>query len=65
MSDSEKTPSPKKASASTSSAKRTSPNPKLDAAFAEAARKGFFGTTPDTTPNRDYTVAGVAKKGTK
>lgn len=25
----------------------------------EAAEKGYFGTTPDPTPNENYTLAGV------
>lgn len=28
----------------------------------EATEKGYFGTTPETTPNEEFTVAGVVKK---
>jgi hypothetical protein len=33
----------------------------VQAAFDEAAEKGYFGTVPDETPNEAYTVAGVVK----
>ena len=57
MSDTETKQSPKKASAST----EPNANPSLQAAFDEANAKGYFGTTPDETPNEAYTVAGVLK----
>lgn len=28
--------------------------------FDEAAEKGYFGTTPDETPNENYTLGGQA-----
>lgn len=31
----------------------------IQAKFDEAAEKGFFGTAPDSTPNENYTLAGV------
>jgi hypothetical protein len=31
----------------------------VQAKFDEAADKGFFGHTPDSTPNENYTLAGV------
>lgn len=31
----------------------------------DAAAKGYVGAVPDETPNEDYTVQGVTKKGTK
>jgi hypothetical protein len=31
----------------------------VQAAFDEANDKGYFGTTPDETPNENYTVKGV------
>ena len=62
MSDTEKKPSPKKASASTEPKATKGVNDTLQAAYDEANAKGYFGTVPDTTPNEDYTVAGVIKK---
>lgn len=58
MSDTKTKPSPKKASASTEAKSNTQ---SLQDAFDEANAKGYFGTTPDTTPNEAYTVAGVTK----
>jgi hypothetical protein len=31
----------------------------VQAKFDEAAAKGYFGTTPDATPNENYTLKGV------
>jgi len=31
----------------------------VQARFDEAAEKGYFGHTPDETPNENYTLAGV------
>ena len=31
----------------------------VQARFDEAAEKGYFGSTPDETPNENYTLAGV------
>ena len=31
----------------------------VQARFDEAAKKGYFGHTPDDTPNANYTLAGV------
>jgi len=31
----------------------------VQASFDEANEKGYFGTTPDDTPNENYTVKGV------
>jgi hypothetical protein len=31
----------------------------VQAAFDEAEKKGYFGETPDETPNENYTLAGV------
>ena len=31
----------------------------VQAKFDEANEKGYFGTTPDDTPNENYTLAGV------
>lgn len=31
----------------------------VQSAFDEAADKGYFGTTPDDTPNENYTLSGV------
>jgi hypothetical protein len=31
----------------------------VQAAFDEANEKGYFGETPDETPNENYTLAGV------
>lgn len=31
----------------------------VQAKFDEAAEKGYFGNTPDSTPNENYTLAGV------
>jgi hypothetical protein len=31
----------------------------VQAAFDEANEKGYFGETPDTTPNENYTLKGV------
>ena len=31
----------------------------VQAKFDEAEEKGYFGTTPDDTPNENYTVQGV------
>ena len=62
MSDTKTKPSPKKDSASTDA---PSANPSLQAAFDEANEKGYFGTTPDETPNEAYTVAGVTKAAQK
>jgi hypothetical protein len=31
----------------------------VQAKFDEANEKGYFGTTPDETPNENYTLAGV------
>ena len=31
----------------------------VQARFDEAAEKGYFGNTPDETPNENYTLAGV------
>lgn len=31
----------------------------VQAAFDEAEEKGYFGTTPDDTPNENYTLQGV------
>lgn len=31
----------------------------VQAKFDEAAEKGYFGETPDDTPNENYTLAGV------
>lgn len=46
--------------------KPTTPSSKTDAGqdevqarFDEAAKKGYFGHTPDDTPNANYTLAGV------
>lgn len=33
----------------------------VQAAFDEAAEKGYFGTRPDGKPNEDYTLEGVTK----
>jgi hypothetical protein len=33
----------------------------VQAWFDEAAAKGYFGNTPDGTPNENYTLAGVTK----
>ena len=33
--------------------------------FDEANDKGYFGTTPDETPNEDYTLKGVTSKSSK
>lgn len=35
----------------------------LDQVIADADEKGYFGEVPDETPNEDYTLQGVAKKG--
>ena len=32
----------------------------VQAKFDEANEKGYFGTTPDETPNENYTLKGVA-----
>lgn len=32
----------------------------VQANFDEATEKGYFGTTPDETPNENYTLAGVS-----
>lgn len=32
----------------------------VQARFDEANKKGYFGTTPDETPNENYTLQGVA-----
>lgn len=60
MSDTEKSQSPKKASASTDTSAKGS-NDTLQAAFDKANDQGFFGEVPDETPNEAYTVAGVTK----
>lgn len=31
----------------------------VQARFDEANKQGFFGSTPDATPNENYTLAGV------
>jgi hypothetical protein len=31
----------------------------VQAKFDEANKKGYFGSTPDETPNENYTLAGV------
>lgn len=31
----------------------------VQAKFDEAEEKGYFGSTPDDTPNENYTLAGV------
>lgn len=31
----------------------------VQAKFDEASEKGYFGTTPDKTPNENYTLDGV------
>lgn len=31
----------------------------VQAKFDEAAEKGYFGETPDSTPNENYTLQGV------
>jgi hypothetical protein len=54
MSDTEKTQS-RKTAASTDGGKK-----ELQAAFDEAQEKGYFGVTPDPTPNENYTLKGVA-----
>jgi hypothetical protein len=33
----------------------------LQAQVDEAEQQGYYGTTPDDTPNRNYTVAGVTE----
>jgi hypothetical protein len=33
----------------------------VQAKFDDANDKGYFGTTPDKTPNEDYTLKGVTK----
>lgn len=58
MSDSQKKPDQKKTSVST---KPSEPNATVRQAFEEANEKGYFGETPDETPNEAYTVAGVSK----
>lgn len=37
----------------------------VQAKFDEANDKGYFGTTPDETPNEDYTLKGVTSKSSK
>lgn len=54
MSDRESSQSQKKASASTDGGKQ-----QLQQVFDEAQEKGYFGVTPDVTPNANYTVKGV------
>lgn len=34
----------------------------VQAKFDEANEKGYFGTTPDETPNEDYTLKGVTSQ---
>lgn len=55
MSDSEKKQSQKQA-ASTDAGQD-----QLQAQFDEAAEKGYFGVTPDVTPNENYTLQGQGK----
>lgn len=33
----------------------------IQSAFDEANEKGYFGVTPDPTPNENYTIKGVIK----
>ncbi len=56
MSDNEKKSNQKAASASTDVGQD-----EVQARVDEANEKGYFGETPDPTPNENYTVAGVVK----
>ena len=53
MSDTEKSQS-RKTAASTDLGQKS-----VHAAFDEAQEKGYFGVTPDPTPNENYTLKGV------
>jgi hypothetical protein len=55
MSDTEKTQS-RKTAASTDLGQD-----EVQQAFDEAREKGYFGVTPDPTPNENYTIKGVTK----
>lgn len=57
MSENKTKQSPEKASASTDVGQT-----ELQKVADEAAEKGYIGTTPETTPNEEFTVAGVVKK---
>lgn len=57
MSENKTKRSPEKASASTDVGRT-----ELQKVADEANEKGYIGTTPETTPNEDFTVAGVVKK---
>lgn len=57
MSENPKKQSQKQDSASTEDAGAN----EVQQAFDEANEKGYFGSTPDETPNEDYTVQGVVK----
>ena len=37
----------------------------VQAKFDDAQSKGYFGSTPDKTPNEDYTLKGVTSKNRK
>lgn len=43
----------------TTSADKPAGGDEVQAAFDEAAKKGYFGETPDKTPRENYTVEGV------
>lgn len=60
MSDNDKNQRPKKDSASTEDTGDLGVK-SLQDAFDEANEKGYFGETPDETPNEAYTVEGVTK----
>jgi hypothetical protein len=51
--------SPKKSVESSTDAKDDLGLAEVQARFDEANEKGYFGETPDETPNENYTLAGV------
>lgn len=62
MSASEKKSSPKAASAST---KAAASKVELQHKFDVANEQGYWGETPDETPNSAYTVKGVLERARK
>ena len=49
----------KKTTPSSSTKAKDAGQAEVQAIFDEAAEKGYFGETPDETPNENYTLKGV------
>lgn len=59
MSDQKKTPQTSAGASKPEKADGDSGAAEIQARFDKANAKGYFGETPDATPNENYTLAGV------